>query len=320
MRPLLFLFFLCAITPFPAWAQFSGNSLLGEPLSLELQPAYPSPGDTVTVTLNDYQGSAYGADIQWFLDGVLISGSQSQRQISITAGGAGSNSVIKAQLSLPAGQVETIAAVIKPLYLDIIVEPQTHVPDFYAGRALPSIGSTVNLTALISNGKMLNEDLMYLWRVDQQVLEGGPLRGRNKISFVTPQGKDIVVSLQVSKPDGTVLAKRSLSIPSVEPELTFYEVSTLYGVNRKAISGSYNLIGNSAIIKAEPYYLDSRIFNNPSIAVWSINGAESSAMGGNPYEVTLQRTGSEGSTELDFHVRSTDLVLQGARNDIRINF
>jgi hypothetical protein len=319
MRIFILLFLLCT-SPFLVAAQFDANSLLAPSLSLELQPTYPSPGETITVTLNDYQGGNFGSEIDWFLDDKSIPDAHNQRRATIVAGSVGTRSEIKVILTSPNGGVDQISASIKPYYLDVIVEPQTHVPDFYQGRALPSIGSSVNLTALLSDGTPLNTDYVYTWRVGEEVLEGGPIRGRNQTSFTTPQGREIVVSLQVTEPDGTVVAKQDFIVPSVSPQIHFYEINTLYGVGYKSVDDSFSLIGESATIKAEPYYLDSRIFNNPDIAKWSINGTDTQSFDKNPYEITFERTTFSGIADLGFHVRSMEVLLQGARNGMEVNF
>ena len=210
----------------------------------------------------------------------------------------------------PTGRSEVASRTIRPIYLDIIVEPQTHVPDFYSGRALPSIGSIVNLTALLNDGSMVNSELIYTWRVNDQVIDAGPVRGRNKVSFTTPQGSSIILSLQVTRLDGTVLARRSLVIPSVSPEVVFYEMNTLYGLSSQAVRSNFNMSGNSATLMAEPYYLDSRVYNQPSLAEWKIDNYPAGSSGNNPYAITLERTGNPGIADLVFWLRNVPALLQ----------
>lgn len=273
----------------------------------------------MSISINDYRGVGFGDAIDWFLDGTLITEAHNRKKITVTAGEVGVSEKITATLTSPSGTKDSLSTIISPVYMDIIVEPQTHVPDFYRGRALPSVGSTVNLTALVNNGSMMNGNLVYLWHVNDDVLEEGPILGRNRASFITPQGSRVIISLQVSKQDGTVLANRAFSIPSVSPQIHFYEVNTLYGTSFRSITKDFNLISNSATIKAEPYYLDSLVYNNPNIREWSINNKKTDSFDQNPYEITLERTGFSGRADLGFHVRSTDLLLQGARNNMHLN-
>jgi len=104
----------------------------------------------------------------------------------------------------------------------------------------------------------------------------------------------------------------------VLPELHFYEVNALYGVETRAIKNNFTLIGNTATIKAEPYYLDSQVFNQPSILDWRINGAKVTNQSGDPYALMLEKTGSAGRATMKFHVRSTIDFLQGAEGEFNI--
>ncbi len=304
----------------PALAQFNADSLSGNNLTIELQPEFPRPGEQVTATINDYSGGVYGSSIAWFLNGQAVPDATNQRQTTITADQDGQAQKVEVVLTKPGGSKSILSATINPVYLDIVIEPQTHVPDFYQGRALPSLGSTVNATALISGKGFRDTDLMYTWRLEQTVLQGGPIRGTNQVSFVTPMGQSFILSLQVTELDGTVVARRAILIPSVTPEIHFYEVSSLFGMSKRALDSSLPIIGNSVMVKAEPYNLDSRVYNDPAIHEWKINRSVTSNSGGNPYEVTLERVGSSGLSNLEFHVRDTKQVLQGAKDDIDINF
>lgn len=302
-------------------AQFDASSLTAPQLQIELQPEHPQPGEEVTATLNDYSGGGYGANVTWVLDGEVIPNASNQRSVRVTAGAVGEVQTIQAILDTPNGRRQSLAASIAPLYLDIIIEPQTRVPEFYAGRALPSLGSMVNATALLSDETgFLDPDLVYTWRLERQVLEGGPIRGRNQVSFSVPMGKQLIFSVEVARPTGEVIARRAILLPSVRPTLHFYEVSSLLGQRTRALQDTLQISGNSATIQAEPYHLDIRTYNNPDIAEWEIDGTRTTTGGGNPYEVTLQRTGAGGGAEVEFHVRDTAQVLQGARGDLEVNY
>lgn len=314
---------LCSLVflfaPYLAFAQFSGlSSNLNEGPSLVKTPLYPSPGEQVTLNYDDYRSSVAGARLIWFYNNTVIADAENQRTVSVTAPAVGESVTIKVALDIDGG-VEIHTTTIAPLYLDIIIEPQTHVPGFYLGRALPSVGSQVKATALLNNGRALGNGYIYTWRINDSVFNGGPLRDTNKIEFTMPLGSASTISLQVTTYDGVVLAKRSLILPSAKPELYFYEINSLYGLETKELRGNFNLISNSATIRTEPYYLSSQVFNNPSILKWTINSAQVSSDIQNPYEVTLSRTGEIGSADLGFHVRSTTQLLQGVKGDVNIN-
>lgn len=318
MKMFAILFFtLWSLVATPALAQLNTNT---PQLAIELKPEFPQPGEVVVASLNDYSGGAYGSSIIWSLNGEEVPNSNNQRSITFTAGPDGSYQNLEILLSKPSGGKQVLRASIKPTYLDIIIEPQTRVPSFYLGRSLPSLGSQINATALVGGLSVDSSQYIYTWRINQKVVEGGPLRGGSKVSFLMPIGKSSVLSVAVTDLRGNTVANRAIRIPSIAPEIHFYEVSTLFGVSQKPFNTTVPLIGNTVTVQAEPYYLDSQVFNDPDIKIWKIDGVTSKNNNNNPYQVTLERVGEEGSSRLQFHVRDTKQVLQGVEGDIQINF
>lgn len=314
MRPLIFGILLCFL-PLFSYAQIEANGLLNNALSIDLQPSFPSPGEPFTVNLNDYGGEAYGANINWYYGDTQLDWALNKRSITLSAPAAGKAVTIKAKLQKPNGSVELVSTTIAPFYLDIIIEPQTHVPSFFQGRSLPSPDSTINATALISSGPLLTGEYLYTWKINDTVIQGGALRGGNRVSFTMPQDSYSVLSVTATKLDGAVIAKRAIALPSVSPKLLFYEVSTLYGVLETALKSPFPILANSATLRAEPYYLDSGVFNNPTVANWYIDETIVQS-GTNPYDITLEKTGDSRQTELMFRVQSTTKLLQGTKNAI----
>jgi hypothetical protein len=315
----VFLAALLFLQPFLVLAQFDAGGFIETGISIESQPLSPQPGEEVTLTLNDYGGSHYGASLEWAKDSVAIPNTANQRSITVTAPPVGVKQTISLTLKAPNNETLVLKKVLSPVYVDIIVEPQTHVPGFYQGRALPSAGSTINLIALLNDGSMLSNNYVYTWRINTTVLEGGPLWGRNRISFVAPQDREFTISVNITTTAGELVASRSIYIPAVQPVLYFYEVNALYGINTRAITSDFIMIANASEIKAEPYYLDSNTFNSPDIFEWRINNKKVSVGGNDPYTITLEKTGQVGEAAVSLHVRSTAQLLQGARGGFTIS-
>lgn len=315
----LFLFgILLLLAPGFSQAQFGGDDFLNTTLSLEFSPAYPSPNQAFTINLNDYGGGGFGATIDWYYNDSRMDWAYNKRSITVTSPEAGQSATLKAVLTKPNGASEAVTRTVTPIYLDIIFEPQTHVPNFYKGRALATPDSTVNATALLSTGALLLNEHLYTWNLNNTVVQGGPLRGGSRVSFTMPQDSSSILSLTVTKLDGTIVAKRTLELPVAAPKLLFYEVSTLYGVMPRALTSPFALTGNSTTLRAEPYYLDSAVFNNPSVTSWNVDSS-SAPSGNNPYDITLERTEQTGLVDVVFRVQSTTKLLQGTKGALTID-
>jgi hypothetical protein len=289
-------------------------------MQINLSPTHPQPGEQVVASINDYSSDVFGSTITWSIDGIKTEQATNQREVAFTAGKGGTQQTITATLGLVNGETRTLTRTITPLYLDIIIEPQTRVPDFYQGRALPSFGSNIIATALISGDQVDTNDYIYTWRINRNVVGGGPIRSGNQANFEVPWGKDMTVSVEVAKRDGIVITSRSITVPIVTPTISFYEESPLYGVSNITADKSLSISGNTVTITAEPYNLDSRVYNSPDLVEWKLNRRDVQNAQSYPYRITLQRSQSGGVSELNFHVRNLEQVLQGAEGDLNINF
>ncbi len=319
MKYLLLLITILSASPF-GLAQAQSNLEYNEQEALIiLEPMFPDPETSFTASLDDYALPIPGTGVIWYIDGKELTEFANVRTITLQSKGEGVTTKIKAVVPLTSGGSVTVEKIVTPYYLDIIIEPQTKIPGFYLGRPLPSTGSVINATAIL-NGNMSGSNLLYTWRLNNTVLEGGPVRSKQTISFTMPQGQFATLSLEVRSKDGTPLARRIIDIINQLPELHYYEVSTLYGLKQRILLDNTPITGSSLTVRAEPYYLDLRTYNDPDHLEWRIDGKPVVNTGNNPYEITLASQGGEGSSVIDFHVRNTVQLLQGARDTFTVMY
>lgn len=297
------------LIPHLGLAQITNSALGGGP-SLETSPAHPAPFSSTVVTLNNYAGDSTQSSITWRVNGKEQTAARNSREITITTGDVGEKMVIEAITS--AGRVQKVLI---PHYVDLIVEPQTRVPAHFGGRALPSIGSSINAT-VITSSPTAPQNLTYTWRLNGEALSSGPVRGQQQISFTMPVGGGLLEVL-VESATG-VVGSQNIELLNTSPFLHFYSNNSLYGLSTIPLSGSLSLIGNSATVRAEPYYLDLRTFNSPDIIEWGGEGALSASRSSNPYEINVVRSGLPNGSSADFHVRNLTEVLQGAQGGFTI--
>lgn len=313
----LFILFVL-LFPFAGLAQFGINpSGFGnvEP-ELTFNPRSPEPGEEVEVEIQNLISSLRGSSIEWFVDGALQEGSSNQSDLTFTAADLGDSTTVTAVISQIDGSIKRIESSTEPQYFDIIIEPQTHTPDFYIGRALPSVGSQVNVTVLI-NGN-INSDLVYNWRINGDLIQGSSGLGMYTTSFEMPLDTRVFLSLSISDLRGEQIAQKSVVVPNVTPSLYFYEVHPLYGVSQNSYD-QVILTGDSATLLAAPYNVDKRVYNNPDIADWRINGQDVRTSG-NPYEITLSRNFDGGTSQVSFQLQSISNLLQRAVGSTMVRY
>jgi hypothetical protein len=316
----IFILSLTILIPQLSNAQFddlmSESATMAPQQEIFLTPELPEPGEGVTASLNT---NVMEGEIVWLLNGLEIENSQNLREVDFTASGAGETDVIRAVVSRDGLVLANLEKTITPRHVDIIIEPQTHSPEFYRGRSLASPGSLVNATVLISG---INDysNLIFNWRLDLDVIGNGRSLGRNAISFETGIRPNPLLSVEVFDLNGNKIAADTMIITNEQPFVKFYVTSTLLGISNTPINGTWNMVSNTGTLRAVPYNIDSRVYNNPDIIEWEIDGSQYNNTGSNPYEITLQKnSGSGGRSQLNFHVRDTSDLLQGGRANININ-
>lgn len=291
------------------------------PSALTLSPRYSEPDEQVTATLNDYSVNTNGATIQWFYNGQEIPGSKNERTIQFPSGKLGESSEILALTKLPNGTILRANSTITPVRVDMLIEANTRVPSFYKGRAIPSEGGSIQVTAIPFTGVSRSaESFSYTWRVGEEVKGGGSRFGKNSINFTAGFQKEILVSVDVIDTDGSLVTSESVYVPLSEPELNFYEVNPLRGMSEIAIGSNFIFVGEEIKVRAEPYFIDNTLFTQSPHQEWKLNGQTITNPNDNQQELTLRRSGDTGSFTLEFHVRNLKQLLQGVKDSVTIKF
>jgi len=164
--------------------------------------------------------------------------------------------------------IETIQNFSSPTgQVDIIVEPETYVPSFYKGKAEPTAGNPLRLIAVPSGLEETN--LTYKWSINRNP----SINTSQNIRVTAPYAENMLVSLRVTNPEGTLLAERDEYVTLSSPEIIFYENNSLRGISRIAIGSEHNLIGKEVLISTEPYFIGD--INSPNLSVnWEVDGQD----------------------------------------------
>ena len=304
-------------------AQVGGDltGITGDGLSIMLDPQYPNPQDQVTATIDDYSMNNTGATITWFFNGLSAPTVTNLRKITFTAPPVGTTMNIVARLRFPDGRTIETKRSITPLYLDLIIEPQTYTPTFYQGRALPTKGSLVYINALLQtkNGPVDSSQYSYTWSLNNKSVYGGARTGGNWAEITVPHGHTNLITVAVQNRNGTTVARKLFTLPTVPVEVHFYEINTLLGLSTRAITNGIILAGNSTSIKAVPYYLDTRAVNGNLFTQWSVDNTAVRTENSDPFEINLNR-GVSGNTVVKFKIRNLNELLQSDERSFDVTF
>ncbi len=313
------LVFFCTLASPAAHAQF--GEVLSSGSAFTISPRFPEPAQTVTIELNDYSINTLGATYTWFVNGTELVSAKNARSIQINAGENGTRSEVVAQTRLASGATLETKATITPIRVDMLIEADTAVPVFYKGRSLPSSGSNIRVTAIpfVSTERAPNT-YSYTWRVGSTVVGGSSTFGKNSVTFSSGFEKFMNVSVDILDRDGTLITTENVRVPISDPELHFYEVDPLSGIQERAIDDTYIVTNEETTFRAEPYYMDRVLMNNRPYTEWKLNNQTINNPSNDQQEIVLRRSGQKGKFVLSYHVRNLRQLLQGVEDKVSIQF
>lgn len=314
----IYTLFLC-MTPFSTHAQFI---LPAETVALALTPQFPSPNSVVSVHLTSFGTSINGASISWAVDGKIATTSANQNSIDILLKGAGESTVVEAVVTAPSIGTRKLSRIIAPGAVDIIVEPNTHVPEGYQGRALPSVDSSVRIVAVpqLFRGatRIDKKDVLFTWSINGNTLFGGAQLGTDNTTVPMPRSGVLTIDVIATSKDTTRVAKQTLTLRNTKPLVRFYEDSSLFGIILN--SPSSFIVGKDEItLSAEPYYVPSDALRGGRLAyTWTIDGNRRVDVTGN--KLTLERAEARQRANIDLMFMSTDDKLLIGRGTSAVSF
>jgi hypothetical protein len=286
------------MTPSAAAQSFN---LGGGSLNLIVSPDSPKPYSPITVSIDDYSIDTLGSTITWYVDGEELANSKNERSVSLETGALGTPQEISVLITNPKSPAFSVRKMVTPIAIDIILESDTYTPYFYKGRALPSTEATVRAIAVVHDGTELPDTrYTYKWTLNDSVLYGGPVLGKNVASFTMPHYDGARLTVEVLNKDSEFVGKKSFTFGPTTPEMHFYENSVLRGLSQKETLGEYALTREETTIFAEPYFMNvSSIDTSLTDILWKINNEDAGASSETPNAITLKRIGEEGNAHVE---------------------
>jgi hypothetical protein len=279
------------------------QTLPGQGLGLLATPEFPTPHSPVEVSLNDYSIDTAGADVSWYVNGVEKVDSRNERTIQVLAGDLGKKTSVRVVLTRSgvAGLSATTSFV--PTQVDLILEANTYVPDFYRGRALPSPESSARAIALVHDGTTAPlTAYTYKWSEDGEVLFGGPVKGKSSIDITVSRFKGKTLTVDVSNGDGVAVGRQTLYLEATQPQILFYEHCPLRGLLEKAIVGPLPFIGEEISVYGEPFFLHTNVADSEVDFSWEIDGTPTNVTSESPNAITLRQVGGGGGAEIGLRI------------------
>ncbi len=294
------------------------QSLGAAALTITVDPAYPQPYSTITITPQSTLVDLSASVITISVNGKAIWKGSGTGGTAYQVGGSGETDTITVT-AVSGGNTYEASITVHPSSVALVMEPLSSTHPFYEGGALIAPEGRMRFVALTdvrgSRGAINPSQLVYTWKTGNQILQDASGIGRSTLIALAPLlYRDTDLSVTVSTQSGVGMGQASLAISPTEPSVVLYHDGPLLGPNFDSALGSdYTMSGTEDAFRAVPYFFGSI----PALA-WSVNGVEN---GSDPV-VTVRTTGTgAGTSALSVTANSVGSdTLSGASSEVNIHY
>ncbi len=288
------------------------------PLSIKSSSNAPQPGQTITLTAETFSLPIESSLVTWRVNNTVHTSEIGADSITLTLGPAGRATTVTVAMTALDGTTANASRTFTPAEVTLIWEAATHTPPLYRGKARYTAASIVRFIALphiVENNRTYTVDeLIFTWKDNGKVI--GSQSGLGKNVFVlsgTQLGRDMKVSVEVTNPSESILARSIISVERSEPRVLMYERTPLAGINfSRALTKNFLLDEQEVTLEVYPYFFSTRNRNSSHLQyTWRIDGESI-----NPVDristVTLRKGEGTGTVPVSLSIRNIREILQRA--------
>lgn len=315
LRTLLIIFFL----------SIPIHSFADQQLSVTTVPEFPSSYEPVRINLSSYSFDVANSLITWNVDGKQFIKGVGIKSIDLNTRGVGDNIPVTVKIVAPNGDIVNSSISINPANIDIVWESQeSYVPPFYEGKALPSEGAKIKVTAIpnISDGsKVISPvNLSYSWYVNDDYKDDLSGQGKQSANISLDYLRNKTsVKVKVRSVGGNVIEKTIEITPHpILPIL--YNYDDILGVDLTHPLLKRVEITHDIYLSLVPYYISNMgLLAGSDSYSWSLDSLPFT-----PQENTLVRLepkeNSYNTKSLSVIIDNSKRLLQKAQADLTIVF
>lgn len=319
---LLFTFSISAISS----AQTFGTTVDPSDIDLILSPEFPSAFETVRLRLNSNTINLNLYQIDWFVNSQPVQNGVGLREYQLTMGGYGSTTNLSVIVRLGYTNIQKQVS-LNPQDTTVLWEAtNTYVPPFYKGKKLPGRESDVTITAIphfSSITGVTTDNAVFLWnRNGNRILNVGGY-AKNSITIAQNRMRESEnITAIVTSRDETYRAEKTVTIPTVSPEINWYTKDSsgyrrLLSINNGARVSSEQ---ESIQIVAEPFFFTT--FSPKQLTYsWKMNG-DSIYLDPtkSPTELLVRNPGTIGQVTFGISTENPFTFLQVAQRNLSLYF
>lgn len=136
----------------------------------------------------------------------------------------------------------------------------TYIPPTYPGKALPTLNSSIKVTA-IPTAKLTTDPSLffYNWFFDNRIVNSASGQGKTDFSFLanTSYNDKYQIGVKILDQEGKLLVQKNISIKTVKPELILYSLQEGGRNDTERILESARFVyGQKINFTAAPYFFN----------------------------------------------------------------
>jgi len=318
MKRILFLSISTLILAFaliaPAHAQLGTADLI-----ISTIPLQPQPLQAVQVKVSSYGFDLSQASITWSYNGAPIAAGTGRTSISITAPGNGQVATISVTASGTDFAATTATLLLRPASVDLLWEGiGSYTPPFYKGRALPSTGGVIRVTAIPAINAP--SGLSYSWSENGSALPDSSGYGKSSVIFQN----DILnpdETISVTANSALFSGAGTTTITPGSPNVIGYFNNDGYIDYANGSTTGLETSDNGAIVHFEPYFF-SVPYSIPHDLSFSYTDSSGNNIqtGDSQNELRLSRPDNGGQSQLSIAISTIEYSLQNLTRNFSVNF
>jgi hypothetical protein len=287
-------------------------------VTISNSPERPAPNETVTVTIESYLIDLNSSSVIWLVDGKEVTRGIGVKKITTKAPNVGKRITVLAVIGANNGKEVRKSVTLKSGSVDIIWETsRAYATPFYKGKNPFVYENWIKLIAiphLSSDGikEVDPKNLVYRWKMGGKDIENGTGYGVQSIEIKASEiPKPLDISVTVYTRDQREEADGFIRLEPVEPALSFYEISPLYGILlNKSLTNIHTLNNAELNLMVAPFGFNFNSKNNKLSYLWSINNVDQQELTKNQSIILRPKGNVEGSSNINIEVRHENDILE----------
>lgn len=304
------------------YAQTSADSIF-----TDIIPETPGAFQDVTIKLKSYSYNLLGSKITWTVDGGVVLSDTGAISYSFKTKDVGKATNIVITI-LTGGETIQKGISIQPQNVDMLWEaPDSYVPPFYKGKALPSTEGQVRVVAFpivkSSNGTPVKtNDFIYKWSKDFSYIQNASGYNKQAFSLTSSYFNDQeTVSVEIVGISQQYKAQKTIKIKASSPKVVFYKEDPDWGIYYNKALGRNTSITTGTSIIAAPYNFSPKNPTSPFIRyTWLINDKTVRKTGpSNKLSLQIGSTSESNLAKIDLSLENTSKLFQKASHYLVVN-